>query len=56
MRNGYNIEHLTSVNIHEIVKIGVKVIEIYEGVIYGTIFKVSPFRNVIDNIFALRQK
>ena len=34
MRNGYIIETLTSVDICEIVKIGGKVFEIYEGVIY----------------------
>ena len=34
MRNGYIIDTLTSVDIQGIVKIGGKVIEIYEGVIY----------------------
>ena len=43
-------------DIQEIVKIGGKVIEIYEGVIYRETFKISPFREVIDKIFALRQK
>ena len=56
MRNGCIIGHLTSVDIQEIVKIGGKVIEIYEGVIYREIFKVSPFTKVIDKLFALRQK
>ena len=56
MRNGYIIEDLTSVDIQEIVKIGGKVIGIYEGVIYREIFKVGPFRKVIDKLFALRQK
>ena len=56
MRNGYIIDHLTSVDIQEIIKIGGKVTEIYEGVIYRENFKVSPFRNVIDKLFALRQK
>ena len=56
MRNGYIIDHLTSVDIKEIVKIGGKVIEIYEGVIYRENFKVIPFRKVIDKLFALRQK
>ena len=56
MRNGYIIGTLTSVDIQEIVKIGGKVIEIYEGVIYKENFKVSPFRKVIDKLFALRQK
>ena len=56
MRNGFIIDTLTSVDIQEIVKIGGKVIEISEGVIYRKSFKVSPFRKVIDKLFALRQK
>ena len=56
MRNGYIVDTLTSVDIQEIVKIGGKVIEIYEGDIYRENFKVSPFRKVIDKLFALRQK
>ena len=34
MRNGYIIDTLTSVDIQEITKIGGKIIQIYEGVIY----------------------
>ena len=56
MRNGYIIDTLTSVDIQEIVKIGGKVDEIYEGVIYKQNFKISPFRKVMDKSFALRQK
>ena len=56
MRNGYIIDTLISVDIQEIVKIGGKVVEVYEGVIYRENFKVSPFRKVIDKLFALRQK
>ena len=56
MRNGYNFDTLTSVDIQEIVKIGGKVIEIYEGVIYREYIKVSPFRKVFDKLIALRQK
>ena len=56
MRNGYIIDTLTSVDIQEIVKIGGKVVEIYEGVIYRENFKVSPFRKIIDILFKLRQK
>ena len=56
MRIGYIIDTLTSVDIQEIVKIGGKVVEIYEGVIYRENFKVSPFRKVIDILFKLRQK
>ena len=55
MRNGYIIITLTSVDIQEIVKIGGKVIQFYEGVIHRENFKVSPFRKVIDKLFALRQ-
>ena len=56
MRNGYIIDTLTSVDIQEIVKIGGKVTEIFEDVIYRENFKVSLFRKVIDKLFALRQK
>ena len=56
MRNGYIIDTLTSVDICEIVKIGGKVVEIYEGVLYSESFKISPFRKVIENLFTLRQK
>ena len=56
MRNGYIIDYLTSVDMQEIGKIGGKVVEIYEGVIYRENFKVSPFRKFFDKLFALRQK
>ena len=56
MRNGYIIDLLTSVDIQEIVKIGGKVVEIYEGVIYRETFRLSPFRRVLEKLFALRQK
>ena len=56
MRNGYIIDTLTSVDIQEIVKIGGKVIEIYQGVIYRENYKISPFRKVIEKLFASRQK
>ena len=56
MRNGYIIDTLTSVDIQEIVEIAGKVIRIYEGVIYCENFQKSPFREVIDKLFALRQK
>ena len=56
MRTGYIIDTLTSVDIQEIVKIGGKVIQIYEGVIYRENFKVSPFGKVLEKLFALRQK
>ena len=56
MRNGYITQVLTAVDIQEIVKIGSKVIEIFEGVIYRENYKVSPFKKVIDEIFELRKK
>ena len=56
MRNGYIIDTSISVDIQKIVKIGGKVIEIDEGVIYRVTFEVSPFGKVIHNLFALRQK
>ena len=56
MRNGYIIDTLISVDICEIVKTGGRVIEIYEGVIYRENFKISPFRKVIEELFAWRQK
>ena len=56
MRKGYNTQSLTFVDIQEIVKIGGVVIEIYEGVIYRENFKVSPFKKLLYEIFALRQK
>ena len=56
MRNGYIVDTLTSLDIQEIVQIGGKVVDNYEGVIYRENFKVSPFRKVIEKLFALRQK
>ena len=56
MRNGFIIDPLTSVDIQEIVKIGGKMIEIYEGDIYHENFKISPFRKIIKKLFSLRQK
>ena len=56
MRNRYIIDTLTSVVNQEIVEIGGKIIEFFEGVIYRENFNVSPFRIVIDKLFDLRQK
>ena len=56
MRNGYIKDTLTSVDIQQIVKIGGKVVEISDRLIYRENFKVSPFRAVFDKLFALRQK
>ena len=56
MLSGYTLGTLPSVDIQEIVEIGGKVIQVWEGVIYRENFEVSPFTNVIDVVFALKQK
>ena len=56
LRNGYIDGVLTSVDIQEIVRIGGKVVEVYEGVIYKENYKISPFRDFIKNLFDLRLK
>ena len=56
VRKVYITDTLTSVDIQEIVKIGGKVLENFEGVIYREIFKISPVRKVIDKFFASGQK
>ena len=43
MRNGYNIDTLTSVKFQEIGKLERKVIDIYEGVNYRENFEISQF-------------
>ena len=55
-RNSYIKDHLTSADIQEIVRIGGRVKEFYEGVIYRENYKVSRIRKVIDKLFALRLK
>ena len=56
MRNGYIFDTLTSVEICEIVKTGGRVIDTYKSVSYQENFKISPFGEVIEKLFALRQK
>ena len=56
MQNGYIIDTLTIVEFQEIVKMVGKLIENYEGVFYRNNFKKSPFREIMDKTFALRQK
>ena len=56
MRNGYIVDTLTSLDNFEIVNIGGKVIQIYEGVVYRESSKISPFTKVIEKLFALRKK
>ena len=55
MRNGFIIDSLTSVDDKEIVKIGGKVIKIYQGVSYRENFQIMLFRKVIEKLFASRQ-
>ena len=56
MRIGYILDTLTSVDIQKIVKIGGKVIQIYEGFIYQENFMISPLRKNVQILLALRQK
>ena len=56
MTNGYIIDTLTSVDVCEIVKMGGKIIETYEGNIYRENFKISPFSKIIEKLFVLNQK
>ena len=51
MRKGFIIGTLTSVDFCEPVKMGEKVIEIYERVLHREILKISPFRKIIGKIF-----
>jgi hypothetical protein len=55
-RNGRIIDHLNSVDIQEIVRVGGVIERIYEGVIYEKNLDESPFRSYIENLFALRKK
>ena len=55
MRNGCIFDTLTSVDICEFVKIGGRVIEIQQGVVYRENFKISPFRKVIEKTIASTQ-
>ena len=56
MKNGYNIDTLTSVDICETVKLCGRVDRTYEGVTYQENFKISTFRIVFEKLFPLRQK
>ena len=56
IRNGFVLDTFISVDIQEIVKIGGKVIEFHEGVIYRENFKISPFTKVIEKKFAFGRK
>ena len=56
MRIRYIVDVLTSVDFQENVKLGGKLTEFSEGVIYCGNFEVFPFRKIIEKLFALRQK
>ena len=56
MRNGFVKDILTSVDNQKTVKVGGRVIRIYEGVFYRKNFKTSSFRKVIEKLFTRRQK
>ena len=47
---------LTCIDIQETFKLGIKLIEMYEGVFYRENLKISPFREVIDKLFDSKQK
>ena len=55
-RSCYIKNALTSVDTQEIVKVGGEVIIIYEGVVYRENVKISLFKNMLEKLFALRQK
>ena len=50
LRNGFILQILTN-DIDEIVKIGGRTCNIYEGVMFGGNFKVSPFEKIIGYLF-----
>ena len=56
MQNGYVTDTLTSVNVQGFIIIGGKVNEIYEGVLCRGNFKITPFTEILFELFALRQK
>ena len=56
MRNAYIKDTLMNLDIQKMVKIGGKLIQIYDGVIYQKNFTKSPFTKVIEKQFASRDK
>ena len=56
MRNGYTIDTLKSVDNCEKVKVGGKVIKIYESVNHRENSKKSHFRKIVDKLFLLQDK
>ena len=55
MRNGFIIDTLTSVDFKRIIRIGGKLVEIYEVVIYEENFRIKPFKRVIGKYFELKK-
>ena len=49
MRNGYNIDTLTSVDNKEIIRFGGKFLQIYEEVLYRENYKVNRFKELWIN-------
>ena len=56
MRKGLIIDTLASVDIQKNVCIAERVCRIFEGVVYRENFKISPFRKVLEKLYALRKK
>ena len=56
MKNGYVIDILTIVDIHEIVKIGGRFIQLYEGVTYRKKFERSLLGKVLEIFFCCETK
>ena len=46
--NGFETDHLPSVDIQEILKMGGKVISLYEDIIFRESFKVKPIQDVTE--------
>ena len=56
MQNDFSYDNLTSGDIQKNVKIGLTVIQIYEGDVYRENSKISIFRRVKENLLNLGNK
>jgi hypothetical protein len=56
LRNGFIEAHLCSVDMEEIVKIGGKIIRLFEGIIFESHYEVSPLKNYVEYLFELRMR
>ena len=56
MRKSYIIDTVTRLDIQEIVRIGGKLIQIFEGIIDRESFQKSPHGKIIEKLFSFRQK